>query len=186
MPTAPFGRGRPTGSHRFTSRIGSGYQHNNTEYTADVSPQRLASLLGLEALPSTPTLPPTLTGNPAGTNYAVAGYETVNIFGSVTAANGSANPVGPVFGNGYLVDVPRVDTNALFFINGGGDDVCKGTIVDQATAASSAANLVAAVAALQSAGAKVIIVSDLLDVGLTPRRRHHGQSYHLVKQFGVV
>ncbi|WP_341304401.1 autotransporter domain-containing protein [Pseudomonas sp. TMP25] len=170
---SPLVGGFPTGGARFTNRTGPNYQPNNTEYYADVSPQRLASLLGLDALPSNPSLPQALTGNPAGTNFAVAGHETANILSSVTDPNGADNPVNlvaltPIPRNGYLVDVPRVDPNALFFINGGGNDVRNGTIVDQATAATSAGNLVTAVAALQAAGAGVIIVSDLPDVGLTP------------------
>ena len=161
----------PTGGARFTNRTGPTYQHNNSEYYAEVSTQRLAAQLGLQALPSTPSLPQTLTGNPAGTNYAVAGYQTVNILSSVTTV--SVNPINP-FGldpltrNGYLIDVPQVDPNALFYINGGGNDVRDEVIVDQATAATSASNLVAAVAALQAAGARTIIVSDLPDVGMTP------------------
>ena len=161
----------PTGGARFTNRTGPTYQHNNSEYYAEVSTQRLASLLGLQALPSTPSLPQALTGNPDGTNYAVAGYQTANILSSVTTI--SVNPInpfglGPLTRNGYLIDVPRVDANALFYINGGGNDVRDGVIFDQASAAASAGNLVAAVAALQAAGARTIIVSDLPDVGLTP------------------
>ncbi len=160
----------PTGGARFTNRTGPTYQHNNSEYYAEVSTQRLASLLGLQALPSTPSLPQALTGNPDGTNYAVAGYQTANILSSVTTI--SVNPInpfglGPLTRNGYLIDVPRVDANALFYINGGGNDVRDGVIFDQASAAASAGNLVAAVAALQAAGARTIIVSDLPDVGLT-------------------
>ena len=168
---SPLAGGFPTGGARFTNRTGPTFQHNNSEYYAEVSTQRLASLLGLQALPSTPSLPQALTGNPAGTNYAVAGYQTANILSSVTTL--SVNPINifgpaPLTRNGYLVDVPRVDPNALFYLNGGGNDVRDGVIFDQASAAISAGNLVAAVAALQAAGARTIIVSDLPDVGLTP------------------
>nr|WP_298145676.1 autotransporter domain-containing SGNH/GDSL hydrolase family protein [uncultured Pseudomonas sp.] len=168
---SPLAGGFPTGGARFTNRTGPTYQHDNSEYYAEVSPQRLASLLGLQALPSTPSLPQALTGNAPGTNYAVAGYETANILSSVTTV--SVNPINifgptPLTRNGYLIDVPRVDPNALFYINGGGNDVRDGVIVDQTTAATSAGNLVAAVAALQAAGARTIIVSDLPDVGMTP------------------
>jgi outer membrane lipase/esterase len=168
---SPLLGGNPTGGVRFTNRTGPNYQHNNSEYYADVSTQRLASLLGLQALPSTPILPQALTGNPDGTNYAVGGYTTAQILSSVASSNGSvvnAGPGGTRTRNGYLIDVPRVDPNALFYINGGGNDVRNGVIVDQATAATSAGNLVAAVAALQAAGARTIIVSDLPDVGSTP------------------
>lgn len=169
---SPLLGGFPTGGARFTNRTGPNYQHDNTEYYAEVNTQRLANLLGLQALPSTPSLPQALTGNSSGTNYAVAGYETAQILNSVTTV--SVNPINPfapgvpITRNGYLVDVPRVNPNALFYINGGGNDVRNGVIFDQTSAAASASNIVAAVAVLQAAGARTIIVSDLPDVGLTP------------------
>ncbi|UTW09582.1 autotransporter domain-containing SGNH/GDSL hydrolase family protein [Pseudomonas benzenivorans] len=168
---SPLLGGNPTGGLRFTNRTGPNYLNNNTEYYSAVSTQRLGAHLGLQALPSTPILPQALTGNPDGTNYAVGGYRTDQILNSITAANGSVvNAGGGTIRtrNGYLVDVPRVDPNALFYVNGGGNDVLQGVVVDPASAATSAANLVAGVAALQRAGARTIIVSDLPDVGLTP------------------
>lgn len=168
---SPLLGGNPTGGLRFTNRTGPNYFNNNTEYYDAVSTQRLASMLGLQALPSTPILPQALTGNPDGTNYAVGGYRTDQVLASITAANGSVvNAGGGTIRtrNGYLVDVPRVDSNALFYINGGGNDVLQGIVNNQSTAASAAADLVAGVAALQRAGARTIIVSDLPDVGFTP------------------
>lgn len=168
---SPLLGGFPTGGMRFINRTGPGYQANNTEYFDAVSTQRLASMLGLQALPSTPLLPKSLTGNDDGTNYAVGGYRTDQILASITSANGSvvnAGVGGVRTRNGYLVDVPAVDPNALFYINGGGNDVLQGVVNNQATAAVAAADLVAGVAALQRAGARTIIVSDLPDVGLSP------------------
>ena len=168
---SPLLGGNPTGGLRFTNRTGPGYLSNNTEYYDAVSTQRLAALLGLQALPSTPILPQVLTGNPDGSNYAVGGYRTDQILASITAVNGSVvNAGGGTIRtrNGYLVDVPRVDRNALFYVNGGGNDVLQFVVIDQASAAAAAADLVAGVAALQAAGARTIIVSDLPDVGLTP------------------
>lgn len=168
---SPLLGGNPTGGLRFTNRTGPGYLGNNTEYVDAVATQRLATLLGLQALPSTPILPPLLTGNTDGTNYAVGGYRTDQILASITAANGSVVDAGGGIlrtRNGYLVDVPRVDPNTLFYVNGGGNDVLQFVVTDQASAAVAAADLVAGVAALQAAGARTIIVSDLPDVGLTP------------------
>jgi outer membrane lipase/esterase len=168
---SPLLGGNPTGGIRFTNRTGPNYLANNTEYFDAVSTQRLASMLGLQALPSTPLLPQVLTGNPDGTNYAVGGYRTDQILASITAANGSVVNAGGGnirTRNGYLVDVPRVDPNALFYINGGGNDVLQFVVTDQPSAATAVADLVAGIRALQQAGARTIIVSDLPDVGLTP------------------
>jgi outer membrane lipase/esterase len=168
---SPLLGGNPTGGLRFTNRTGPTYLSNNTEYFAAVSTQRLAALLGLQALPSTPILPQLLTGNPDGSNYAVGGYRTDQILSSITAANGSVVDAGGGTirtRNGYLLDVPRVDPDALFYLNGGGNDVLQFVVTDQASAAVAAADLLAGVAALQQAGARTIIVSDLPDVGLTP------------------
>ena len=168
---SPLLGGNPTGGVRFTNRTGPNYLGNNSEYFDTVATQRLASLLGLQALPSTPILPQILTGNADGTNYAVGGYRTDQILSSITAANGSVVDAGGGISrtrNGYLVDVPRVDPDALFYINGGGNDVLQFVVTDQASAAAAAADLVAGVAALQAAGARTIIVADLPDVGLTP------------------
>jgi outer membrane lipase/esterase len=168
---SPLLGGNPTGGLRFTNRTGPTYLGNNTEYFDAVATQRLAALLGLQALPSTPILPQILTGNADGTNYAVGGYRTDQILNSITAVNGSVvNAGGGTIRtrNGYLVDVPRVDPDALFYVNGGGNDVLQFVVTDQASAAAAAADLVEGVAALQQAGARTIIVSDLPDVGLTP------------------
>ncbi|APU28617.1 autotransporter outer membrane beta-barrel domain-containing protein [Ectopseudomonas alcaliphila JAB1] len=168
---SPLLAGNPTGGLRFTNRTGPNYLANNTEYADRVVTQRLASLLGLQALPSTPILPQLLTGNPDGTNYAVGGYRTDQILASISAVNGSVVDAGGGISrtrNGYLVDVPRVDPNALFYLNGGGNDVLQFVVTDRASAALAAGDLVAGVAALQQAGARTIIVSDLPDVGLSP------------------
>ncbi|MBS7662350.1 autotransporter domain-containing protein [Pseudomonas lalucatii] len=168
---SPLLGGNPTGGLRFTNRTGPTFLANNSEYFDAVAPQRLAAHLGLQALPSTPILPQALTGNADGSNYAVGGYRTDQVLASITAANGSVVNAGGGLvrtRNGYLIDVPRVDPDALFYVNGGGNDVLQGVVVDPASAATSAANLVAGVAALQQAGARTIIVADLPDVGLTP------------------
>lgn len=157
--------GNPTGGLRFTNRTGPTYGAG--EYIGEVGTQRLASMLGLQSLPSTPLLPAVLTGNPDGTNYAVGGYRTDQILDSITldstVSAGGSTRTRP----GYLVENPRVDSNALYYLNGGGNDIFQlGT--NPVTMADAAGNLVAGVAALQAAGARYIIVSDLPDVGITP------------------
>ncbi len=163
--------GLPTGGIRFTNRIGPDYIDGRDEPYAAVASQRLAGRLGLQALPSTPVLPEELTGNPDGTNYAVGGYRTDEVLASIIEEDGSVVERAGITlqsRDGYLIDVPQVSASTLFYVNGGGNDILQGTITDQTSAAASASNLVAGVAALQQAGARYIIVSDLPDVGLTP------------------
>jgi len=166
----PLLGGNPLGGLRFTNRTGPTYEAGNGEYYDQVSTQLLASRLGLSALPSTPLLPALLTGNPDGTNYAVGGYRTDQILASIVDAGGSVVSAGPLSRsrNGYLVDMPRVDPDTLFYVNGGGNDIFQDRNVDPASAALVAGDLVAGVAALQAAGARYIMVSDLPDVGATP------------------
>ncbi len=151
-----------------TNRTGPTYRDNRDEAFAAVAPQYLAQRLGLAALPSTPALQN--NDNPDGTNYAVAGYRTDNILDSIIEPDGSVVERAGVTlreRDGYLVDKPRVDPNTLFLINGGGNDLFQGRVVDAASAAVASADLVTGVAALRQAGARYIIVSDLPDVGLT-------------------
>jgi len=137
---------------RFTNRIGPTYGPG--EAYGEVGTQRLASMLGLQSQPATPVLRP----DSGGTNYAVGGYRTDDILDSI-----KKDPTGATPYPGYLTENPRVDSNALYYLNGGGNDIFQGR--DMVTAAS---DLVAGVAALQAAGARYIIVSDLPDVGTTP------------------
>src|SRR3990167_8092578 len=84
---------------------------------------------------------PLLGGNPTGglrfinrTGPTYRGYSTDQILASITAANGSVVDAGGGTirtRNGYLLDVPRVDPNALFYINGGGNDVLQFVVTDQ-------------------------------------------------------
>jgi outer membrane lipase/esterase len=165
--------GNPTGGLRFTNRTGPTYGAG--EYIGEVGTQRLASMLGLQSLPSTPLLPALLTGNPDGTNYAVGGYRTDQILDSInfesTVSAGSNTRTRP----GYLVENPRVDSNALYYLNGGGNDIFQ-LNTNPVTMAQAAGNLVAGVGALQAAGARYIIVSDLPDVGTTPLGAISGQA----------
>jgi outer membrane lipase/esterase len=164
---SPLLGGNPTGGLRFTNRTGPNYVANNSEYAGQVVTQVLAHRLGLQSLPSTPLLPALLTGNPDGTNYAVGGYRTDQILdsliGTSTVTAGGLTRSRP----GYLVENPQVDPNGLYFLNGGANDIFQLTS-RPVTMAQAASNLVAAVGALQAAGARYIVISDLPDVGETP------------------
>ncbi|WP_417778127.1 autotransporter domain-containing protein [Stutzerimonas xanthomarina] len=165
---SPLLSGNPTGGLRFTNRTGPTYLANNTEYAGQVVTQVLANRLGLQALPSTPILPRLLTGNPDGTNYAVGGYRTDQILDSLVGtstvdAGGGLTRSRP----GYLVQNPRVDPNGLYYLNGGANDIFQ-LQTNPVTMAQAAGNMVAAVGALQAAGARYIVISDLPDVGNTP------------------
>ncbi len=142
---------------RFTNRIGPTYGPG--EPYAEVGTQRLASMLGLQSEPAAPVLFP----NPDGTNYAVGGYRTNQIRDSITT---TSNP-GGIPRLGYLVENPQADRNALYYINGGGNDVLQ-YFASPTPMNIAASYLVAGVGALQAAGARYIIVSDLPDVGTTP------------------
>lgn len=159
----------PVDGVRMTNRIGPSYRDERDEPFAAVAPQYLAGRLGLAALPSTPALQD--NDNPDGTNYAVSGYRTDQILASITDPDGSVVERSGVTlreRDGYLVDTPRIAPDTLFLINGGGNDIFQGQVVDAASADAAAANLVAGVAQLRRAGARHIIVSDLPDVGRTP------------------
>jgi len=164
--------GNPTGGLRFTNRTGPTYGPG--EYIGEVGTQRLAGMLGLQSLPSTPLLPALLTGNPDGTNYAVGGYRTDQILDSINGDSivevGGLSRTRP----GYLRENPQVDSNALYYLNGGGNDIFQ-LNTNPVTMAQAASNLVAGVGALQAAGARYIIVSDLPDVGTTPLGAFTGQ-----------
>lgn len=165
---SPLLGGNPTGGLRFTNRTGPTYQPNNTEYAGQVATQLLANRLGLESLPSTPILPRLLTGNPDGTNYAVGGYRTDEILRSLTLTSVVDTGTGLSRTRpGYLVENPQVDPNALYYLNGGANDIFQ-LAARPVTMAQAAGNMVEAVRVLQAAGARYIIISDLPDVGNTP------------------
>lgn len=153
--------------NRFTNRTGPTFLAPET--FGQVSTQLLANQLGLQALPSAPAR---VGGSPTpgGTNYAVGGYTTNQIRDSITTAMSVPAPDPVISGArlGYLAEFGRADRNALFYINGGGNDVIQSLLGAPFDPTLSAAALVSGVAALQQAGARYIVVSDLPDVGPTP------------------
>lgn len=177
--TSAFNDSVFSGGRRATNREGPTYLDGTSEPFAAVSTQRLAEQLGLKALPSTPALQGNL---PAGTNYAVSGYRTDQVLNSITTESQTIIPPGYSGAGlilarrtGYLGEFPHADPRALYYINGGGNDVQQGIIVDRDSARQAADYLVTGVAALQRAGARVIIVSDLPDIGMSPQGIESGQ-----------
>lgn len=171
------GNPTPTAGLRITNRVGPTYLP--TELTGEIAIQHVARGLGLDNLnPSSPILPGILTSDFTGTNYAVAGNQTAAILASITDTGGATVTAGSSSNvqNGYLVDHPRADPNALYYINGGGNDIIFGTITDAAGAINSAHNIALGFNALHSAGARYIMVSNLPHIGSTPLGFAAGQA----------
>lgn len=153
---------------RFTNRTGADF---SGPY-AEVVTQRLARQLGLgDLLPSTSPVRQAV-GLADGTNYATGGYTTAQILSSIREPGGSvvATPEGTVLRqrDGYLVSSPAADPDALYYLNGGGNDFFNGVITDVNSAQASAGRLVQGAQALADAGAVTLVVSDLPDVSQTP------------------
>ncbi len=148
--------GAPGTGYRFTNADGSGVFEQ-------VGVQYLSESLGLGSLgPSTPLDP----GVTVGTNYAVGGYRTDQILASITDPNGSI--VGASSRNGYLVDNPSIDGNALIFLDGGANDILQGAVTDVASATAAANNLRTGIEALADAGANYIMYANTPSFDMTP------------------
>lgn len=163
------------GSLRFTNRSGPSFQAPSPY--GEVSTQRLADALGLAPLlPSTSIVREQL-GLPDGTNYATGGYTTAQILGSITQPSGSVVDADLVSRtrDGYLVEVGAADPQALYYLNGGGNDFFDGLVTGPAEAAASAGTLADGLDALVAAGARTIVVANLPDVGMTPAGLGSGQ-----------
>lgn len=147
----------------------SSYAPFNVFSNGPVWVQYIADDLGLPLTPS-------FIG---GTNYALGGEPTGElIFGAV---NVSAGVLGGVVAQAHLASsggTGMLPSDALYIINGGGNDVRRatqlfsdGTITAAdalAGIAGGATNLANAVSLLAAAGAQTILISNLPDVGRTP------------------
>ncbi len=165
------------GSLRFTNRVGPEYRAP-APY-AEVSTQRLAEALGLgPLLPSTSVVRDQL-GLPDGSNYATGGYTTADIVASITQPDGSVVSQSGLTlraRDGYLVTTGGIaDAEALYYLNGGGNDFLDGLVTQPADAVDSADTLAQGIDALIAAGARTVVVSNLPDVGESPAGLISGQ-----------
>lgn len=145
---------------RFTNRVGDGNGDFSTGDFAEIAPQHLARALGLSSDPAALSA--------GGTNYAVGGYETADVFNSI-AGSGLALPAGGTVARAaYLSEHTSVASRALVLIDGGGNDFLNGTAFDAASIQASAQTLLGGVNALHAAGARYIMLSNLPDLGKTP------------------
>lgn len=151
---------------RFTNRVGPDYQ--NSPY-GPVTPDFVADGLNLtEAAPS----------RDGGSNYAVTGNGSTQVSQSITAATTYQSPYGldrpqlnPNF-NSLFYDLERsnrsLQKNAIYLLNGGGNDLQDGNVINEETAAVVAANMVAGANALRGRGAKYVVIANIPDLGLAP------------------
>lgn len=160
-----------TQTRRFTNRVGPLFTDASGEVYGKTSPMLLGELLGLgEQSPSTSSVFQN-NGLADGNNWAVGGYRTDQILDSITQAGGSV-VVGGRTRDGFLVDLANrglsLDPNALYYVNGGGNDFLQGRVLSTVQAQAAAGRLVDSVEALQAAGARYIMVSLLPNLGNTP------------------
>ena len=154
------------GGQRFTNRVGPDFR--NSQF-GPVSPDLVAQGLGLER--ATPS-------RDGGTNYAVGGNRSADTLASITAQTtyegsaGIARPGLNVTFNSLFYNLERrrreFDRNAIYLLDGGGNDIGAGQVFDQATAGVVATNMVSAATALRERGARYVVVANVPDFGLVP------------------
>lgn len=165
----------PLQSLRVTNRVGPTFLA--PEPYGKVAIQYVAEDLGLGSInASTNPVPGLINGAFAGNNFAIAGNTSDQIRNSITAPLGSVlrNPAdGSILNqrNGYLVDNPQADPSALYYINGGANDLLgfsqNPMTTPEVAAGTAMANIAAGVEALADAGANYIMVANIPDIGLT-------------------
>lgn len=121
--------------------------------------EALAASFGLTAIPS----------NQGGTNYATSGAKNVTVNTAATGGFQAAIPTTVQISTYLAANGGRANSNALYLISSGGNDVAF-AVGDQGTTPppdptayviGAANDLAAAVAGLQAAGARYIVVPDL-------------------------
>lgn len=165
--------GNPGSTYRFTNRTGPTYLPGNGESTSLISSTLLGGKLGVAAgdLNAANSPERAAQGQADGNNWAVGGYTTQQILDSITGTATVSDDSNNVLRSrpGYLSATGgRADPKALYFLSGGGNDFLDGLVTSPATAASAAGRLADSVQALQSAGARYVMVWMLPDLGLTP------------------
>ncbi|HLD68852.1 MAG TPA: autotransporter domain-containing protein [Pseudomonas sp.] len=173
----------PTGSTlRFTNRVGPDF---TTSLFAPNTTMILGERLGLGPVTGSTSPVNQTLGLPDGTNYAVGGNTTPQVLDSIIGT-GEGSVVELTDGtnlrvrDAYLVELAArgqsVDANTLFYVNGGGNDFLDFLILNTQDARDSAGRLGDSVRALQTAGARYIMVPLLGDVSQTPFARGAGLS----------
>ncbi|EJM75812.1 esterase EstP [Pseudomonas sp. GM55] len=160
--------GGPAGAtKRFTNRTGPVYLDGSGEVRSLNSTQILGGKLGFSAdqTASSSSAVRTSNGQPDGNNWAVGGYRTDEILNSITStsATGDRTRAGYLPSNNF-----RADPNALYYLSGGGNDFLQGRVTSLPQASAAADRLADSVQALQTAGAKYVMVWLLPDIGFTP------------------
>ena len=153
---------------RFTNRVGPDYR---TSPFGPVSPDFVASGLNLpEAAPS----------RDGGTNYAVGGNESMQTLLSVNAATTYLSPyaldrpgsgLDPSFNSLFYnlqLSGQSLARNAIYILDGGGNDIGNFKVTNDASAAVVATNMVDAANALKGRGAKYVVITNVPDFGLAP------------------
>ncbi|WP_257292974.1 autotransporter domain-containing protein [Endozoicomonas sp. ONNA1] len=111
-----------------------------------------------------------------GNNYAVGGYQTADVLDSIVGGVALQDPANTLTTRGgnfnsYLIDNPSASGDALYFLDGGGNDLAGtwSSAPDQEAAIqASARNMATAVGALSNAGANYIMLANLPDMGRIP------------------
>ncbi|RAI62205.1 autotransporter domain-containing esterase [Pseudomonas fluorescens] len=160
--------GGPAGAtQRFTNRTGPVYLDGSGEVRSLNSTQILGGKLGFSAdqTASSSSAVRASNGQPDGNNWAVGGYRTDQILDSITStsATGDRTRAGYLPSNNF-----RADPNALYYLSGGGNDFLQGRVTSLPQASAAADRLADSVQALQTAGAKYVMVWLLPDIGFTP------------------
>ena len=164
----PDAGGPANATERFTNRTGPTYLSGSGEIRGSTSPMLIGEKLGLGLQTPSTSAVYLANGWADGNDWAVGGYRTDQIYDSITAVDGSV-VAGQRTRNGYLVGTGgRADRNALYYVNGGGNDFLQLRVLNTAQAQAAAGRLIDSVQALQAAGARYIMVSLLPDVGNTP------------------
>ena len=119
--------------------------------------QFLASYFGLSANPA---------DQPGGTNYATSGAKDVTVNTAQTGGFTAAIPTVNQIANYLSANGWHANTNALYLISSGGNDVTYAVSATppanpSAYLVSAAGSLASSIASLQAAGARYIIVPDL-------------------------
>lgn len=158
----------PAGStQRYTNRVGPTYKDGSGEERSANSTQILGGKLGFSAdeLAASTSAIRASQGQVDGNNWAVGGYRTDQILDSITTLSDTGDRSRP----GYLAgNNLRADPKALYYLSGGGNDFLQGRILNEEQAYAAAGRLADSAQALQTAGAKYVMVWLLPDLGLTP------------------